>query len=200
MTRKIANGLLQSRASDLSIPDFLRIPADERAAAWAASPPIPMPFIQSERRRSLEPDAAAFLVQEEERRRLKSLAKISKMKAKMETKKLNVDVMRWDARKGRFVEDPLRYLANHGGKATKVETRRDLQHQLHRATVRKQQADKAAVTEYWSRVNKDTARALAELNGVWADKYEKLKDGLLVMTVTNRLKGIEKKGGTVKWN
>ncbi len=143
-----------------------------------------------------------FRAQEDERRRLKSLQQISKMKARMMTKKIDHDLMRWDPRTCRFVEDT-------GAKVKSIPAEpmpdSSSTHTIKASELRKRSAapkpvkTKPVVEGEWSRANKDTARTLAELNGVWKPEYEKLGGGLLVMTVTNRLKGLVKKGGVVKW-
>jgi hypothetical protein len=42
-------------------------------------------------------------------------------------------------------------------------------------------------------------RALAEANGCWDERYAAVNVGLARMTVSNRLRALVRKGGTVKW-
>jgi hypothetical protein len=138
-------------------------------------------------RDSEDPATEQFRKELEEQKRQKSLARISKMKQRKESK--DHTGMRWNLRRCRWEPDP--FYTPQPSKPS--------------ALVRSVQVPKpsakvpAGDTNDWSRVTKDTAKTLAEANGVWDDKYLKLKDGLLVMTVTNRLKGLVKRGGSVKW-
>jgi hypothetical protein len=181
----------------------------QRAAHWLAHPPCAMPFIPTKTRDEDEA-TAAFRAQEEARKRQKSLASITRMKTRMAAKAVDHSRMRWDPRRSQFVPDTgTRCIENSvdnrsaGRKPDKSppRTAAPVDARLRGVTGANPSRNvQAAVTNQdWSRVTKDTARALAELNGVWDAKYEKLSGGLLVMTVTNRLKGLVKRGGEVRW-
>lgn len=47
--------------------------------------------------------------------------------------------------------------------------------------------------------NRDEMQRIAVHNDVWKYDYLKLSNGLMRMTIVNRLRGIVKKGGSVKW-
>lgn len=176
-------------ASDpMAIPDFLKIPREQRAEAWAKNPPKVVPDFVPKRIRDEDPATEQFRRELEEHKRAKSLARISKMKARQESK--DRTGMRWNLKRSRWEPDPF-YVAS----APKASA-------LVRTPAAPKVSAKVPVNDAtdWSRVTKDTAQHLAKANGVWDDKYAKLKDGLLVMTVTNRLKGVVKRGGQVKWN
>lgn len=162
-----------------------------RAKYWESNPPRAMPLFQLDKTRDEDGATAAFRAQETERRRLNSLRQIDRMKARMAMKKIDHSKMRWDPRRNRFVEDT-------GMRRTALETVRiiDAAPSDKRAQVAGQMLVEG---QDWSRVNKDTARTLAELNGVWDAKYEKLSGGLLVMTISNKLKTLVKKGETIEW-
>lgn len=84
---------------DLSIPDFLRISSEERAQAWERTPPRPMPAFAGAKPASN--DTSEFAKAEEERKTLKTKARIRKMLAK----KAAVDPTThyWDARSNRWI-------------------------------------------------------------------------------------------------
>lgn len=176
----------------------------QRAAWWKANPPAAMPAFQLQVR---NPDAATveFAAQEAERRRLKSLAGIARMKNRIAAKKVDLTKCRWDPRRNRFVEDNMSN-SSHDRDRGVVHTpphpkeKQSFSPTRHRVEGDQKLRDNQVLNTDWSRVTKDSARTLAELNGIWDDKYEKLSGGLLVMTVTNRLKGLVKKGGAVRWN
>lgn len=206
-------------------PAALFLTPAQRAKAWQGVTLRSIPLFQAAPKDE-SPETKAFRAQEEERRRLKSLEGIARMKLRMASKAIDFNKVRWDARRNKFVplEDgttefaPTVKVLSSGSAAgardettpvgANIPTRQQLAIQQ---TMNKIHADRRAATAVkiakrqlgadpiWSRVNKDTARDLAQLNGVWDDKYAKLSGGLLVMTVTNRLKGLVKKGGEVKW-
>ncbi len=175
-------------------PAALFVTPTQRVKAWANRPLTTVPLFQATPRNE-SAETKAFRAQEDERRRLKSLQQIGKMKARMMTKKVDHDLMRWDPKTCRFVEDT----------GVKAEPTPEKIEEWKRPAAPKFKFPpkpvkaRPVVEGEWSRVTKDTARALAQLNGVWEPEYEKLSGGLLVMTVTNRLKGLVKKGGVVKW-
>lgn len=206
-------------------PAALFLTPAQRTKAWQGVLLRAMPLFEINKTRDESPETAAFREQEEERRRLKSLEGIARMKLRMASKAIDFSKVRWDARRNKFVplegqmskSEPLGLLNIKRGLATVNRAVEDMKRKpmplegaptepalfrpsdLHGAAKRRVDAALVA-TEDWSRVNKDTAATLAKLNGVWDDKYAKLSGGLLVMTVTNRLKGLVKKGGEVKWN
>lgn len=186
-------------------PAALFMTAAQRAKAWAGRPLTTIPlFIAAPRDESDE--TKAFRAQEEERRRLKSLHQIDRMKARMATKKIDFSKVRWDARTAKFVPlegdmpKPLTEAQSYIMKMHQPEQPRLKLEKRHPNLPSTHPANRGkTIDPIWSRVNKDTAAPLARLNGVWDDKYAKLSGGLLVMTVTNRLKGLVKKGGEVRW-
>lgn len=97
---------LDSQQAGDAIPAFLRLTAEERRAAWERNPPKPMPA--EERSRELDELRAAARKQAAYERieamKLKQAAK----KAKPVAVKIDHKRMRWDARRNRFVEDPVR--------------------------------------------------------------------------------------------
>lgn len=191
-----------SRAQTMMVDDgfpkeLFRTPA-QRHDYWEAHPPRAMPLFELNKARDESPETAAFRAQEEERRRLKSLEGIARMKARMATKAIGFSKVRWDARRNKFVP-----LAGGTTKSAPTALSMSAQPVNRGRVVEAGTPGKATVNRVtdpiWFRVNKGTAAALAKLNGVWDDKYAKLSGGLLVMSVTNRLKGLIKKGGEVKW-
>lgn len=168
-------------------PRALFLTPDQRAKAWAGRALTPAPLFVSVPK-SETPETAAFRAQEEERRRLKSLAGISRMKARFVTKAIDYSKMRWDPRRGKFVPDI--------GSKPKLEPH--VTALIETIKQRYYVTDTGAID--WSCLTKDNAEAVAKLNGVWKDSYEKLRGtGRIVMTVGNMLKGIAKRGGEVKW-
>lgn len=173
-------------------PKSLFLTPAQRAQAWADNPPHSTPLIEFNKPRNTDDEAtAAFRAQEEERRRAQSRAKIDRMKARFTSRAIDHSKMRWDPRRAKFVEDRMFYTPK-STPAVKAPS--------HNSAVTAGREITPAGVDNWSRVNKDTARHLAELNGVWDDKYLKLSGGLLVMTVANRLKGLVKKGEDVRWS
>lgn len=194
-------------------PPALFLTPAVRAEAWVGRPLTTIPLFQAAPKDE-SAETKAFRVQEEERRRLKSLEGIARMKLRMATKAIDFSKVRWDARRNKFVplegnvmpkSEPPGLLSIKRGLATvnRAVEEMALQQRCTQQTRDKIDADRHAkakpVDPIWFRVNKDTARRLAELNGVWDDKYAKLSGGLLVMTVTNRMKGLVKKGIEIKW-
>lgn len=187
-------------------PSSLFRTAEQRAAWWAANPPKSMPLFRLEVQ-NMDEETEAFRAQIEEERKAKARAQIGRMKNRFASKAIDHSKMRWDQRRNKFVEDthvsapdqrlsrPV-HLSNQEQPATEISSTSAEELQTIQA------ADVVSSTGggvEWSHINKGNARALAELNGVWDDKYAKLSGGLLVMTVVNRLKGIVKRGGEVKW-
>lgn len=201
-----------SRAQKMMVedgfPKELFRTAAQRHAYWEANPPRAMPLFEINKTRDESPETTAFRTQEEERRRLKSLQSISRMKARMETKKIDFSKVRWDAIKCKFV--PLEGQAPKLGGGQETDRTQEARTAMsdHRmptqnsgtareAPMKRDRVAPPRQDPIWFRVNKDTAATLARLNGVWDARYEKLSGGLLVMTITNRLKGLVKKGGEV---
>ncbi len=112
-------------------------------------------------------------------RLMKSRAKITKMKQRFETKAIDFTKVRWDARRNKFVPlEPAVVVAKTAPKIMAADVATGLQ-----------------------KITKANAEAIAKLNGVWKPEYEKLRGtGRIVMTVGNVLKGLVKRGGSVKWN
>lgn len=168
----------------------------QRAADWVKNPPKPLPRIEFNRQRTPDDEAtAAFRAQEEERRRAQSRAKIERMKLRMASKEIDHSKMRWDARRAKFVPiGPWAVKPASLPAAVRVPVG-STPRVAASAPIRQ-----SAGSEDWSRVNKDNAEAIAKLNGVWKDSYEKLRGtGRIVMTVCNVLKGKVKRGEGVIW-
>lgn len=200
---KLTNSQCLMRDDGLPVACILT-PA-QRAKAWAGVVIRSVPFANVKTTRDDSDETKAFRAQEEERRRLKSLASIAKMKAKFAAKANPVDYtkMRWDARRAKFVPLTGTKPTDSGQEPAKVrEARTALPHQrlptqTGKAREAPVKADKLALS---GQLTKDSAERLAKLNGVWKDDYEKLRGtGRIVMTVGNLLRGIAKRGGTVKW-
>lgn len=169
-------------------PKGLFLTAAQRAKAWAGRPLTTesqsrsgVSLFQSTPK-SETAETAAFRAQVEEERRLKSLAGIQRMKNRFAAKAVDYSKMRWDARRAKFVPIDVPVLRPTAPRNLVV-----LQEIINRQHDSLQRVDYA------------NARRLAEINGVWDDKYTKLSGGLLVMTITNRLKGLVKKGGMMRW-
>lgn len=177
---------------DDGLPAICFLTPEVRGKAWVGRTLTVIPFIATNKTRDETPETAAFRARVEEERRLKSLAGIQRMKNRFAAKAVDYSKMRWDARRAKFV--PLT-----GDKP--VTPSAPVVQAFNRSSATPVSREITPTgADNWSRVTKDTARTLAELNGVWDDKYAKLSGGLLVMTVTNRLKGIVKRGGTVRWS
>lgn len=174
-------------------PAALFMTPEQRRKAWTGRPLTTIPLYAATPKDESD-ETRAFRARVEEERRLKSLAGIARMKTRIASKAIDYSRMRWDARRAKFVP-------NTGSKpvAQPEELTLDGRPVFKPGVFKMKLPALPVATGDYSRVTKDTARELAELNGVWADKYEKLSGGLLVMTVTNRLKGLVKKGGEVKW-
>lgn len=170
----------------LDIPDYLVLSPEERAASWEGIALTSMKFLPDSTVRSTDPGAEQFARQLEEDRRLKSLARIHKMKSRKTVKSIDYSKMRWDPRKCKFVEDS----------SYSAPVAQRLEPAAHNRSV--VGSNPAGGTD-WSRVTKDNVEAVARLNGVWNDKYAGLTNGLRVMNVVNRLKGLIKRGGIVIW-
>lgn len=168
-------------------PAALFLTTAQRAKAWVGRPLTTIPLFQAAPKDESD-ETKAFRVQEEERRRLKSLEGIARMKLRMASKAIDFSKVRWDSMRCKFV--PLEGAPVVVAKPIPL---------YPPATQKRIDNRRSAAEDGWSRVKSDNAKRLAELNGVWDDKYAKLSGGLLVMTVTNRLKGLVKKGGEVKW-
>jgi len=176
---------------------------EQRRAYWDAHPPVAIPLFKLQRDEDAETRAMRERLRQEEITALRSrLARSARRKA---AKAIDFSKMRWDSRRNRFVPDVM-------PGTTKSAPVRSAYHNIGERLPKREPAVTGAGTrtiinklatapgcEDWSRVTKDTARALAELNGVWDDKYAKLSGGLLVMTVTNRLKGLVRRGEAVRW-
>lgn len=175
------------KTDPLDIPSFLRIPQQQRNAEWVKNPPRPAPAFVPVAIKSEDPATEQFRLELEEQKRIKSLARIAKMKQRKESK--DRTGMRWNLRRCRWEPDPF-YVPQPSKPSALVRPVR-----ISKPSAKVPAGD----SNDWSRVTKATAEMLARSNGVWDDKYAKLKDGLLVMTVTNRLKGLVKRGGSVKW-
>lgn len=176
----------------LDIPDYLVLSPEERAASWERIALTSMKFLPDSTVRSTDPGAEQFARQLEEDRRLKSLARIRKMKSRKTIKSIDYSKMRWDPRKNKFVEDssysaPVRLTA------------RPMSYLVTQSSRQSGKTETAIGAIDWSRVTKDNVEAVARLNGVWNDKYAGLTNGLRVMNVVNRLKGLIKRGGIVTW-
>lgn len=138
------------------------------------------------RTRDESPETVAFRAQVEEERLAKARAKIMRMKQRFETKAIDFNKFRWDSRRNKFV--PIEPGTTRSAPVVKA-PRQDSA-----VAARGEITPAGAVT-------KANAEAIARLNGIWKDSYEKLRGtGRIVMTVSNVLKGIVKRGGTVKWN
>lgn len=172
---------------DDGLPAKLFLTDEQRAKAWAGRTLTVVPFIATAKTRDESPETAAFRAQVEEQRRLKSLAGITRMKTRFASKAIDYTKMCWDARRAKFV--PVEPGTTKPAPVVKA-PRRD-------SAV----PPKVEITPIGAAtLSKDNAEAVARLNGVWKDSYEKLRGtGRIVMTVSNVLKGLVKRGGTVKW-
>lgn len=161
---------------------------------WDAHPPISIPFAQIDRTRDESPETKAFRAQEEERKRLKSLAGIARMKTRFASKAIDYTKMRWDARRNKFV--PIEPGTPKLGSSERLGPQYDGTRSINSSSM----PDGRRHDDRPHQLTKDNAEAVAKLNGVWKDSYEKLRGtGRIVMTVGNTLKGITKRGGMVKW-
>lgn len=181
-------------------PKALFLTPEQRKKAWAGVVIRSVPFAQIKATRDESEETKIFRAQVEEERRQKSLAQIGKMKARFAAKANPVDYskMRWDPRKSKFVPDTGHKPAPM---AVPVPTPEPYAKDWKRPAAPKFKfPPKPADGHDWSLITKGTAEAIAKLNGVWKPDYEKLRGtGRIVMTVGNVLKGLVKRGGTVKW-
>lgn len=201
----------------LDIPDYLRIPAAVRRAAWDKAPPVASSFVPvAVKAASL--DIEAFRQQLEQDRRTARDNHFARLKAKKASVPVDHEVMRWDAGKNRFVTDPYYVRLRDEARAARlassgvVETpatnhvARGLRKMLEAS---RPAAKSKAVDDLGARVIEHTApdgqfdparlRKFAEANGVWDDKYAALNNGLQRMTVVNRLRGKVGKGHKLVW-
>lgn len=183
----------------LDIPAFLRIPQEVRRKAWEKRPPVAIPFARVEHTRQEDEATQRFRAEEAERKRIKSLDRISKMKSRLSAKAIDHSRMRWDPRKNKFVEDA--YVSAPDKRVSRpVHTPVKSQSKAKAGPVRNVPVQVQQVDVDWLKITKDTAEEIAKLNGVWKDSYEKLRGtGRIVMTVANVLKGVVRRGGEVKW-
>lgn len=193
----------QQMMVDDGYPPLLFRTEEQIKAWWEAHPPVSIPFAQIKTTRNEDEATTAFRAQEDERKRLKSLAQIGKMKARFVAKANPIDYnkMRWDPRKGKFVEDTIIRNATDNRSAG-VERKLTPTKSPLRTAVAKDALPRAEITpaDGSHQITKDNAEAIAKLNGIWKPDYEKLRGtGRVVMTVGNVLKGLVKRGGEVKW-
>lgn len=97
----------RNAVGDTGIPDFLRIPQEQRNATWEKNPPKSMPAFERPARDGSDADKAVrekFLAEQAEAKKIKTSARISKMKARAEEGKPGPG-MRWDTRTSRFVPE-----------------------------------------------------------------------------------------------
>ena len=195
-----------------ALPKFLRLTPSQRAKAWEGVTPRALPVFEAAsvtRTRNEDAATVAFRAEAERRRKLEVQNSLARMKARIQAKKIDYTKVRWNPRVCKFEEIGPATKNTRAG-ATTGETRvaksvRTVGSIPATGASFIDQIDTSAKIGHdatgidWACVAKDTARRLAELNGVWDDKYAKLSGGLLVMTVTNRLKGLVKRGGAVKW-
>lgn len=167
-------------------PRALFLTPEARREAWQGRTLTIVSFIEP-RTRDEDEATAAFRAQVEAERRQKSLAGIQRMKNRFASKAIDYSKMRWDARRNKFM--PMEVGTTKSAPAVKAPSRDS-------AVSSRVETTPAGV----DRITKDNAEAIAKLNGVWKDSYEKLRGtGRIVMTVKNVLKGITRKGGVVKW-
>lgn len=149
---------------------------------WDAHPPVSVPFAQIGRTRDESPETKAFRAQEEERKRLKSLAGIARMKTRFASKAIDYSKFRWDARRNKFV--PIEPGTTKSAPAVNNIDK-----------PRRESTFAGTVT-----LTKNNAEAVAKLNSAWKPEYEKLRGtGRIVMTIGNILRGKIKRGEIVKW-
>lgn len=161
---------------------MLKINYDSPSERWMFEHGVPVDEIIAQRE-----FIQTFAARSEEERLAHSRAQIARMKLRFESKKTDHSQMRWDARRARFVPvavlPPRRFVAP-----------------LNTAERLPERKPAGAGAEDWSRVTKDNAEAIARLNGVWKDSYEKLRGtGRIVMTICNVLKGKARRGEEIKW-
>lgn len=162
----------------------------QRAKAWQGVKLQAIPLFRLTPKDE-SPETKAFRAQVEAERRQKSLAQIAKMKTRFAAKAIDYTKMRWDARRNKFV--PIEPGTTKSVPAVKAPSGDS-------AVKARRETTPAGTDIDWSRITTETAEALARLNGVWKDSYEKLRGtGRIVMTVSNVLKGKVKRGEAVKW-
>lgn len=186
-------------------PRALFLTPEARRKAWQGRTLTTIPFIEV-RKRDEDETTAAFRIQFEAERRQKSLAGIAKMKNRFAAKaaaKVDYSKMRWDARRNKFVPMEVGTMGNvvdnrsDGRKPDKSPPRTAV---AGTPAQREVKGSPQGLADGSHQITKDNAEAIAKLNGVWKDSYEKLRGtGRIVMTVGNVLKGITRKGGVVKW-
>lgn len=83
---------------DLTIPDFLRLTPEQRAAGWIRNPPKPWPAFETPRFR---PEVSPEF---EQQRRNKTAIRINRMLAKSAFNDIPARYREWDERTGKFVD------------------------------------------------------------------------------------------------
>lgn len=188
-------------------PKGLFLTAAQRAKTWEGRSLTTVPMFKVVRDDT--PETAAFRVQAKADAIVALKNRLARSAARKQTKAIDYSKMRWDAMRNKFVEITVT------NRDKMLVERLETKQSLTKADAKEARAlkfigidlakspDQTVVgfkmPESWQRVDYANARRLAEINGVWDDKYLKLSGGLLVMTVTNRLKGLVRKGGTVSW-
>lgn len=183
-------------------PRALFLSQEARRKAWIGRPVTTVAFVKLQRDESAEAKAMREKLKAEEITALKN--RLARSKLRKETKAIDYSKMRWDSRRNKFVPltgDKPNVSAPDQGVSRSGD--RPAQTKPTPAAGRRAVAkavDAPGQGSDWPRISKDTAEALAKLNGVWKPEYEKLRGtGRIVMTVGNVLKGLVKRGGTVKW-
>lgn len=174
-------------------PKALFMTPEQRRKAWAGRPLTVPVFVQLQRDESEEVKAMRERLKAEATIALKN--RIARAEARKANAKIDYSKMRWDARRNRFV--PLEPWATKPAPSGTTESAPAVKAPRRDSAVKARGETTPAGADI---VTKDNAEAVARLNNVWKPEYEKLRGtGRIVMTVGNLLRGIVKRGGTVKW-
>jgi len=170
-------------ADDLSVPDFLKIPQEQRDAYWRDNPPKPLPVEGFGKPKEPDPELEEFEKQEAIRKKAKASNRIGRMLAKKEGQEIPEAFREWDAVRCKFVDRrevekrrAERALALAKG-ATKMQTQTATKKvsSSKAASKKKTPAKKAAAAP----APKKTEAAPSPYRGIYAEQFEAAQKGKL---------------------
>lgn len=136
----------------LDIPDFLKIPQEERDRYWKENPPVYGSGWAPPVEKKVDPALEKFEAEEAERKRVQTKNRISKMKARAADKELALvppKFRRFDPRSGRYIDDRPRFQRRYNEALVAIKRVRGLpisedERRIEMATTKKKAAKTAA--------------------------------------------------------
>ena len=173
--------MAKTPAHPLDTPKYLRVPQDKRRAAWEKNPPRPAPAFVPEPR-AVDPEVQRFMDEERQRQRLKTMARINKMKETQRNKAEKVDTrnLRWDSRHNRWV-------SLDTGRTAKFPVIPVIERPKVKPVSTDKDRVKAAMRNGRGELDPALIKKFAKANDAWDDKYARLTLSLQCMNVMNRV-------------